>query len=60
MDEKGVKSSEFWTKNLVQLIIIVGALTHHGVDEQKATIIVASLEGAYMALRTIKKIVREI
>lgn len=59
-EEKGVRSSEFWTKNLVQAIVAVGAILGHGVDEEKAVFVVAALEGAYMALRTARKAARDL
>lgn len=58
--DKGVRSSEFWTKNLVQLAVGVGALTGHGVTEQQAVYIVAALEGAYMGARALKKAIKQL
>lgn len=59
MDEKpGYKSTEFWTKNAVQALIVAGALAHRGIDERTATLIVCGLEAAYMAARVALKALR--
>lgn len=51
----GWKSSEFWTKNIVQVVIIYNAMAKKNLDPQLAINLVVALEGVYTLGRTLVK-----
>lgn len=53
----GVRSTEFWGKSLLQLVLILNMLFDLGIDldEQASMTIVAGLEGIYALVRGIAK-----
>ena len=51
----GWKTTEFWGKNLIQLVVIFNALSSKDIPIETATVIVASLEAVYVAGRSVVK-----
>lgn len=55
----GWKSSEFWSKNVVQLVIIYNALSGKNISPELAVQLVAGLEAAYAVGRALVKAVKD-
>jgi hypothetical protein len=56
----GWKTTEFWGKTIIQLIVVFNALSAKDIPLETATAIVASLEGIYIAGRSVVKAVKDI
>lgn len=52
---KGIKSTEFWSKVVVQLVLIYNSLYKKNLDPQLALAIVGALEGIYPLARSVVK-----
>lgn len=55
----GWMTTEFWTKNIVQLVVLYNAFEKKNVDPQMAVGIVTGLEGIYTLGRTVVKSVKD-
>lgn len=55
INARGIWTTEFWSKNIVQLILIYNALYKKNIDPQVAVSIVAGLEAIYPIARSIVK-----
>lgn len=54
----GIATSEFWSKNVIQLVLLYNALFakgEHQLDPQVAAALVLALEAAYLAVRQLLK-----
>lgn len=56
----GLLTTEFWTKNIIQLVVLANMFLKHDIPPEMALGIVAALEGLYMAGRTGIKAVKDI
>jgi len=46
-----LKSPSFWTKNIIQGIVVYNSLFHKNVDPQVGLIVLAAVESAYHAVQ---------
>ncbi len=58
--KSGLFTTEFWSKNVVQLVVIYNALYKKDLDPQTAVAIVAALEGGYIAFRSLVKAAKDL
>lgn len=58
--KQGWKTTEFWGKTLVQLIVLYNSLFKGSIDPQAALTIVAGLEGIYTGGRAVVKSVKDV
>lgn len=56
----GWKTTEFWGKTIIQLVVVFNALSSRDIPVETATTIVATLEGIYIGGRSIVKAVKDI
>jgi hypothetical protein len=56
----GWRTTEFWGKTLIQLIVVYNSLSSKDIPVETATAIVAALEAVYIAGRSIVKGVKDI
>jgi microcystin-dependent protein len=55
----GWQTTEFWTKNIVQLVVLYNALAKKNLDPQLAINLIVALEGVYTIGRTVAKAVKD-
>lgn len=55
----GWQTSEFWTKNVVQVIVIYNALAKKDISPELAVQLVVALEGAYTVGRSLVKTLKD-
>lgn len=56
----GYKTTEFWGKTIIQLVVIFNALSAKDIPVESATAIIATLEGIYIGGRSLAKAVKDI
>lgn len=56
----GWKTTEFWGKTIIQLVVVYNALSSKDIPLDAATAIIAALEGVYIGGRSIAKAVKDI
>ena len=56
----GWKTTEFWGKTIIQLVVVFNALSSKDIPVETATAIVAALEGIYIGGRSVVKAVKDI
>lgn len=56
----GILTTEFWGKNIVQILVIYNAFFHKTIDPQMALELVGAIEGLYHGLRAAIKIAKQL
>lgn len=55
----GWKTTEFWGKTIIQVVVIFNALSSRDIPIETATVVVAGLESVYVAGRSVVKAVKD-
>ncbi len=58
--KNGIQTSEFWTKNIVQLVVIANMFLKNDIDPNQALLLVGALEGLYIGGRSLVKVAKDI